>query len=1205
MKDEELLEGDQELSHLRKKLRIANDKYRKAMKTERKLKRRVAELERSLAQAEQELDVRRELESELVQHLLSAEDALARLRTSRPVRLGRLLRSAASQPRKLLRLPTDSARLLFARSRSADTTNGRTRVERLVQAHLERVTELPAAPDTTDEPVGFDGPVVPSEAAVKALSEAAAPRVAMIVDDFTRMSIEPECEAIHLTPHGWREQLENGQPHLLFVESAWRGLDDSWKNQVGHMPKALAGILEWCRANGTPTAFWNKEDPVHFSTFLNVASRFDHIFTTDIESIPPYKQAVGHDRVWLMPFACQPAVHNPIATVERTAGIMFAGAYYRRYPERNRDFESMVDQLALSHNVEIYDRNLGTELDEYRFPDRFAPLIQGTLAPGDVPTAYKRYRYGLNLNSVKQSTTMFARRVFELMASGTLVIGNYSRGVRTMFGDLTVSVDDGVAARRALDRLDESGVRKLRHAALRKVLSEHTYADRFAYLKSRIIGREHTPFSPRVAVLIEARDSSARERLLQEIAAQEGVQASAIVIPGDESKNDGSCYLSEFEYVTVWRANDYHGPNLLRDLAVAHRYADADAVGIAGGFQVVDGSLAERPGARYEHVEAAALDTALVRTDVLDPRTDARVLLASWPPVSRGFAVETFGFCSDANGADVSEVVEARSADYGLPIADLYAAAEKLRAAAGAEQQDGMRVEDLETEFAGFSRPAVRTVFNGAGVAIESALDGGTHDYLFSRLKHRVAEHARDGRLSMYVECTPGLNVQVAVIYYDAGDERLASTVHFANQNVVSEPPSGAVSLRVALRIAGEGSAELRSIEFAHRSEAPGFIPLRGDALLVTNIYPSRDDRYRNGFVHSRVRAYAELGVRVDALTVRPGQLYRTYEHEGIDVTVGSLEVLECALRDRTSGPILVHFLDAPMWDAIRKYHAGRRVLIWLHGSEVQPWWRRTYNYKSEAELEAAKPASDERMAFWRGVFADDEVDAHFVFVSQYFADEVMSDVGVELEPSRYSIVHNPIDTDTFAYAVKAPDMRFKVLSVRPFASEKYANDLSVSAVEILRSEPEFDQMRFHFVGDGPMFESTLAPLVGLPNVKLDKRFLSHHEIASLHRENGIFLVPTRMDAQGVSRDEAMSSGLVPVTTRIAAVPEFVDDESGMLCAPESPESLAGALLQLMRNPKMFSRLSCGAASRVRRQTSQARVIDAELELIGGGRDLA
>ncbi len=123
------------------------------------------------------------------------------------------------------------------------------------------------------------------------------------------------------------------------------------------------------------------------------------------------------------------------------------------------------------------------------------------------------------------------------------------------------------------------------------------------------------------------------------------------------------------------------------------------------------------------------------------------------------------------------------------------------------------------------------------------------------------------------------------------------------------------------------------------------------------------------------------------------------------------------------------------MWKSVRAHHRGRRVVVWLHGAEVQPWWRRSYNYQSDQELDVAKRASDARIAFWREVFEDTAVDVHFVFVSQYFADEVMEDVGVTLPRSRYSIVHNPIDTDLFSFIPKQEDARLKVLSIRPFAS--------------------------------------------------------------------------------------------------------------------------------------------------------------------------
>ncbi len=193
-------------------------------------------------------------------------------------------------------------------------------------------------------------------------------------------------------------------------------------------------------------------------------------------------------------------------------------------------------------------------------------------------------------------------------------------------------------------------------------------------------------------------------------------------------------------------------------------------------------------------------------------------------------------------------------------------------------------------------------------------------------------------------------------------------------------------------------------------------------------------------------------------------------------------------------------------------------MVVWIHGgAEVQPWWRRSYNITDEEQLAVEKERSTRRLEFWRSVFADPPGDdVHFVFVSRYFADEVMQDVGVELPAHRYSIIHNPIDTELFSYRPKDVELRRKVLSVRPYASRKYANDLAVDAVLALRDEPEFSAMTFRFVGDGPLFDETLAPLRDMPNVTLERRFLTQHEIVELHRQHGgVFLVPTRMDAQG------------------------------------------------------------------------------------------
>jgi glycosyltransferase involved in cell wall biosynthesis len=220
------------------------------------------------------------------------------------------------------------------------------------------------------------------------------------------------------------------------------------------------------------------------------------------------------------------------------------------------------------------------------------------------------------------------------------------------------------------------------------------------------------------------------------------------------------------------------------------------------------------------------------------------------------------------------------------------------------------------------------------------------------------------------------------------------------------------------------------------------------------------------------------------------------------------------------------------------------------------------------------------------------------VFVSHYFAEEVMEDIGFRIPEGQYSIIHNPIDTDVFSYQPKAPEQRKKILSIRPYSSATYANDLSVKAIQMLAEKPWFNDVEFRLIGDGPLFDNTLASLRQFSNVFIEKRFLKRSEIAALHKEYGIFLCPTRMDTQGVSRDEAMASGLVPVTNGVAAVPEFVSKECGILAAANDAEALARGISDLYEHPELFLSMSKEAGENVRKQRSKELVITSEIKVI-------
>jgi glycosyltransferase involved in cell wall biosynthesis len=142
--------------------------------------------------------------------------------------------------------------------------------------------------------------------------------------------------------------------------------------------------------------------------------------------------------------------------------------------------------------------------------------------------------------------------------------------------------------------------------------------------------------------------------------------------------------------------------------------------------------------------------------------------------------------------------------------------------------------------------------------------------------------------------------------------------------------------------------------------------------------------------------------------------------------------------------------------------------------------------------------------------------------------------------------------------------------------------------------------MEFRMIGDGPLFEETLAPLRKYRNVYIEQRFLNRDEIAALHKKQGIFLCPTRWDSHGVSRDEAMSSGLVPVTNAVAAVPEFVDENCGIVAPAEDAEKMAQGIATLFEQPERFAAMSEAAAKRVRKQSDAQQIIRAEIAAVLG-----
>lgn len=307
--------------------------------------------------------------------------------------------------------------------------------------------------------------------------------VIFIGDEFTTRSFEPEFNLIKVTPDNWESEVMQFQPDFFFCESAWLGNNGAWQNKVGtggpRDNTILLSLVSWCKTNEIPTVFWNKEDPFHFNAFIETAKHFDHVFTTDSNSIQKYKD-MGCSSVYSFPFAAQPKYHNPIEKYERLDKVVFAGAYYGdKFPERKQVMDNMI-QISGEYGIDIYDRNYNNPESPNQFPTKFKDFIKGTLKGDEIEKAYKGYKLSLNVNSIVDSPTMFARRVFELLASNTPVISSKSLGIDNMFGELVIATNNFNELQIRIDKYfkDKNYYMTNRLQTLRKVLSEHTYTNR-------------------------------------------------------------------------------------------------------------------------------------------------------------------------------------------------------------------------------------------------------------------------------------------------------------------------------------------------------------------------------------------------------------------------------------------------------------------------------------------------------------------------------------------------------------------------------------------------------------------------------------------------------------------------------------------------------------------------------------------------------
>ncbi len=392
--------------------------------------------------------------------------------------------------------------------------------------------------------------------------------VAIVCSEFMHAYYQDALHLHYVNPATFTDVFEK-PIDLFLVVTSWKGLHgDDWKGVATPTSKKrqrLLDMMEQVKAKGIPVVFQSTEDPSNFDRFSDLAKVADYILTSDEAMIPEYQVLCGHDRIEATSFGVNPIIHNPVgATRSRKKHVLFAGSWMAKYPERVKDTEMLFDGVLRSdHTLDIVDRNYQLNLPDYHFPERYVPRVAPAIPYDALQQVSKCYDWVLNLNSIKYSKTMCARRVYESQALGNLILSNYSIAVNNDFPNV-FTIHDHQEVQAILERTTQEEIDRLRAEGIRSVMSLHTVYDRIDQL-TRLLQLDMPPVKRTLLVVL--RNATPE---LEQLLARQSITADVIC---HESELTGALYVSA-DLVTVLDGAESYGEYYLEDLVNGFKYSD-------------------------------------------------------------------------------------------------------------------------------------------------------------------------------------------------------------------------------------------------------------------------------------------------------------------------------------------------------------------------------------------------------------------------------------------------------------------------------------------------------------------------------------------------------------------------------------------------------------------------------------------------------
>lgn len=405
-------------------------------------------------------------------------------------------------------------------------------------------------------------------------------KVGIITDVFMYNFYKDVFKEVHyLSPDNYEDVFASKSLDIVLYVTCWKGnMNEEWRGiKFRKKPgKAFNAILDHARRQGMKLVFQSIEDPSNFEHFLPIAKQFDYIFTSDTETIERYKAECGHERVFHGEYGANPSLNNPIGSRRHTLNAaFFAGSWAGRYPERCQDMETIFDSILSSDGqLIIADRNYGSKTEDFCYPERFQGNIIPPIEHALLQSMHKLFRYNINFNSIKDSPTMCAMRVYEMQAMGVGIFSNYARSVFNKFPEIRIIPwQQDLEKAFVLPAEGDLGEYHRNMALVRNVLNDKTAHDIATRMVQAIGIKKVKLKKPVICVICDQDTTTVQANFERQVYdARVLVQASKINSP---KKWKTFAKANGVAYFTWFTGKDEYEENYLDDLANAFKYTNA------------------------------------------------------------------------------------------------------------------------------------------------------------------------------------------------------------------------------------------------------------------------------------------------------------------------------------------------------------------------------------------------------------------------------------------------------------------------------------------------------------------------------------------------------------------------------------------------------------------------------------------------------